>query len=129
MSAALTGLALAGVLGLSGVIHLIPASGLLSAHRLHALYGVTLSDPTLILLLRHRALLFGMLGAGFVVAAFVPAWRAGAAVIALISMLSFVALAGATEMPAAIQRVVRVDLVLSAALALALAAHSFSKTP
>lgn len=117
MSAKLAEWALAASLFAAGVIHLIPGIGVLGAQRLHALYGIELQDPTLILLLRHRAILFAILGAFFVVAAlFQPGWRVLASVVALVCMLSFIALAG--DAPgAAIQRVARVDIVVGLALA------------
>ncbi|MGQ0698084.1 MAG: phosphopantetheine adenylyltransferase [Panacagrimonas sp.] len=108
----------------AGLIHLIPVSGAISARWLHALYGISVSDDTLILLLRHRALLFGLLGLCLVVASFTPAWRTGAAELALVSMLSFVALAGGRqEVTPAIRRVIRTDLVLSAVLGTTLVAR------
>lgn len=111
---------LAFALASAGVVHLLPAIGVLSAKRLHALYGVNTDDAVTFLLLRHRALLFGILGAVFLAAAFMPAWRVGAGVVALFSMLSFVALAKDGASMPAIQRIVRIDLVLSAMLGLAL---------
>lgn len=111
---------LAASLFAAGVIHLIPGIGVLSAQRLHALYGVSLHDPSLILLLRHRAILFVVLGAFFVAAAlFQPAWRVTASVVALLCMLSFIVLAGDVA-SSAIQRVALVDLVVGLALAAAL---------
>ena len=121
MSDRLSEWALAATLFAAGVIHLIPGIGVLSAQRLQALYGVSLHDPTLILLLRHRAILFAILGVFFVTAAlFQPTWRVTASLVALLCMLSFVLLAG--DVPgAAIQRVARVDIVVGVALAVALA--------
>lgn len=110
----------AGVL-VAGIIHLIPGIGLLSAARLKTLYGVELHDPKTILLLRHRAILFAILGTYFVTAAlFQPGWRILAAVVALVCMLSFIALAREVRSPG-IQRLARVDLVVSVLLAAALA--------
>ena len=61
-----------GSLVLAGVIHLLPLSGLLGAERLAALYGLDFSEPNLSILMRHRAVLFGLLGAFLVFAAFRP---------------------------------------------------------
>lgn len=120
MTAKLAEWALAATLFAAGVIHLIPGIGLLGAQRLHTLYGVSLHDPTPILLLRHRAILFAILGTFFVAAAlFQPGWRVLAAVVALICMVGFIVLAGDVH-SAAIQRVARVDIVVSVALAAAL---------
>ncbi|MGH8518482.1 MAG: phosphopantetheine adenylyltransferase, partial [Panacagrimonas sp.] len=103
-------------------IHLLPAIGMISAARLAGLYGVAPADPTILLLLRHRAVLFAVLGLGFGAAAFVPALRVPAAVLSLVTMLSFVWLAQAHAHGGAIRRVVRVDVVVSVLVAAALIA-------
>ena len=56
-----------------GLINMIPVLGVLSAQRLQGLYGLAELDSELSLLLRHRALLFGLLGSVIVFSAFVPA--------------------------------------------------------
>jgi hypothetical protein len=121
MTARLAEWALAATLFAAGVIHLMPGIGVLSASRLQMLYGVSVHDPTLILLLRHRAILFAILGSLFVVAAlFQPTWRVPASVAALVCMASFILLAGDAS-SAAIQRVAQVDIAVGGALAAALA--------
>ena len=47
----------------AGVIHLLPLSGVLGAQRLAALYGLAFDEANLLLMMRHRAVLFGLLGA------------------------------------------------------------------
>ena len=56
--------------------HLVTAAllvvGVLGAERLNQLYGIDASEPNLAVLMRHRAVLFGLLGGFFVLAAFKP---------------------------------------------------------
>ena len=107
---------------LVGLGNLLPVVGVLSAARLEALYGVAIGEPNLLVLMRHRAVSFAIVGALLVAAAFRPAWRAAALAAGWASMLSFVALAWLVgDVNAELRRVVAVDLVLSAALVVAAA--------
>ena len=74
------------------LLHLYPALGMLSGDRLRGLYGVELSDPNLLILMRHRAVLFGLLGLFLLTAAFNVNWQPAAFAIGFISMASFVVL-------------------------------------
>lgn len=115
---------------LAGVGNLLPVVGVLSAARLEALYGVAIGDPNLLVLMRHRAVLFAIVGALLVAAAFRPAWRAAALAAGWASMLSFVALAWLVgDVNAELRRVVAVDLVLSAILACAAVVGARSTRP
>lgn len=78
---------------LVGLIHLLPVSGMLGAQRLAALYGVELQGPDLLILLRQRAVLFGLLGSFMLCAAFKPWLQTAALVMGLVSVASFLALA------------------------------------
>ena len=60
---------------LTAIIHLLPVTGLLGPQRLEVLYGIRLQDPNLVILLRHRAVLFGLLGVFLLASAFRPAWQ------------------------------------------------------
>jgi hypothetical protein len=76
-----------------GVIHLLPAIGMLGAARVSALYGIAVTEPNLELLLRHRAVLFALLGGFLVFAALQPRYQTLAFVAGLLSVLSFLVLA------------------------------------
>lgn len=102
---------------ITGIIHLLPLSGALGAERLSALYGMAFNDPSLLILMRHRAVLFGLLGLFLILAAFKPAWRPLAFAAGFISVISFLWLAwsvGGYNMQ--IGRVVLADLIALACL-------------
>lgn len=118
------------VLVLVGIIHLLPLSGLLGAERLQALYGVSLQDPTLLVLLRHRAVLFGMLGIFMLAAAALPKLQLTAIITGFVSVGSFLCLALAGDgHTGQLARVVTVDWVALALLSLALAAFLIQWLP
>ncbi len=100
------------------VIHLIPLSGVLGAAKLESLYGISVGSNELAILLRHRAVLFGILGLLFAYAAFRPALQPLAFLIAIASIAPFFYLALSTsEYNAAIRRIVIGDVVAAFALA------------
>jgi hypothetical protein len=78
-----------------GIIHLLPLSGVLNANRLQVLYGIAIEDPNLEILMRHLAVLFGLLGAFLVSAAFIPSLQLPALVAGFVSVVSFLYLAAA----------------------------------
>jgi hypothetical protein len=100
-----------------GIIHLLPLGGVLGAERLAALYGLSFEEPNLVILMRHRAILFGILGLFFVYAAFQPALQPLAFVAGFISVISFLGIAwsvgGYNE---AIRKVILADLLAAACL-------------
>jgi hypothetical protein len=106
------------VLLVTGAVHLLPLLGVLGAARLEQLYGLRIEDPNLLLLMRHRALLFGLLGVLLCAAAFRPAWQGLALGAAWISVPGFVVLAPSGLLPA-LQRVWWIDVALLPLLALA----------
>ena len=83
------------MLVLVGFIHLLPLSGVLGSERLASLYGLQFNEPNLEILMRHRAILFGLLGAFMVFAAFKPAFQTVAFIAGFISVVSFLYLAWA----------------------------------
>ncbi len=106
-----------GLLLVAGIIHLIPLTGLFGAGRLAALYGLEIRDPSLRILLQHRAVLFGMVGGILIFAAVQPSWRPVALLVGLISAVSFLLIAqrvGGYNL--ALRRVVIADIVAIAAM-------------
>ena len=100
-----------------GLIHLLPLPGVLGSAQLSALYGIAFDDPNLVILMRHRAVLFGLLGLYCLLAALRPRFQASALAGAWISVVSFLALAwSAGGYSAPLARVVAVDLVALACL-------------
>ena len=99
------------LLTLVGLINFLPVMGLLSAERIQALYGLPTLEPHLGLLMRHRALLFGLVGALIISAVFIPVLRPAAYAMALISMAGFIVLARGVAINDALQRVLLVDWI------------------
>lgn len=98
-------------------IHFVPIGGFFGARRLEALYAIDVSDPNLVLLMRHRAILFGILGAFFAYAAFVPSLQPLAFLGAAVTMASFFYLAFvANEVSPAVRKIVIGDVVATVAL-------------
>jgi len=115
---------IAALLLVAGLIHLLPLAGVLGGERLNALYGLALDEPNLQILMRHRAVLFGLLGALLVAAALRPGLRGLALFGGLVSVLSFLLLAWSAPLyNEALQRVVVADWVALACLLLALHLH------
>ena len=98
---------------LGGIGHLLPVLGVLSAERLSAMYGVGVEGADLALLLRHRAVLFLVVGGLALLGAWREELRALALVVLVSSAGSFVLLA-ALEGPvnSSLQRVVRADWLM-----------------
>lgn len=95
-----------------GLIHLLPVAGLLGSTRLQALYGLIIDDPNLLILMRHRSVLFGLLGAFLLYAAAHPAlWPIGY-VAGAVSVVSFLWIARSVgHANAHITRVVAADWI------------------
>jgi len=106
------------------IINLLPVSGVLSAARLSAGYGIPVDGPDLAVLLRHRALLFAVVGGLLAVAAVLPGWRGAATAAGLFAMLSFALLVWTTPgANAQLLAIARIDGVASVLLIVAYALH------
>ena len=110
--------AISGLLLIVAAIHLLPIAGVLGADRLALLYGIDVADNNLAILMRHRAVLFGILGGLCALAAFRPRFQPLAFIAASISVLSFLYLAiSVGEYNDAIQKIVIADVLAVFALA------------
>ena len=107
-----------------GIIHILPLSGVLSAARLFELYGMTFDDPNLEILMRHRAVLFGLLGIFLICSAFMPNLQLPALIAGFLSVVSFLYLSytvgGYNEQ---VNRIVIADKVALVCLVVALVSY------
>ena len=78
------------------LIHLPPVLGVLGVPTMEKAYAVSIAGPDLAVLMRHRALMFGLLGGFMLLAVFVRALQPWALAMALLSAGGFVLLAWAT---------------------------------
>jgi hypothetical protein len=111
----------------AAVIHLLPLQGVLGGDRLVLLYGaLPFDEPNLAILMRHRAVLFGLLGAFLLLAAFRPSLQTLAFIAGFVSVISYLWLAWSTGgYNGLLARVFAVDVVALICLAAGAAAHAW----
>jgi hypothetical protein len=114
------------ILLITGLVHILPFSFLFFTEQLQKNYGVDISDANLQLLLRHRAIFFGLIGVGMILSAIKKSFYGWASAIGLISMLSFVWLfyqiGGINQQ---LRSVMLIDVFISAALFLTAMVYHF----
>lgn len=115
----------AAALLIVAVIHLLPLVGILGSGQLSSLYGLDFSEPNLAILMRHRAVLFGLLGAVLAYAAFKPSLQPVAFGAGLVSVISFLVLAWSVGgYNSLVGRVVVSDVVALVSLLIGLASYA-----
>jgi hypothetical protein len=72
-----------------GVINFLPVVGVISADKLSRAYQIELPGNDLIILLRHRAILFGVVGGFILYSVFQPMYQDAAMVMAAITMVGY----------------------------------------
>ncbi len=113
---------------LVGIIHLLPLVGVLGPERLALLYGLDFSEPNLAILMRHRAVLFGLLGALLIAAGFLHHLRTAALTGGFVSVLGFLWLAWVTGgYNDAIAKIVLADVIATVLLLIALVGHAMHR--
>jgi len=106
------------------IIHLLPVSGAFSSDWAAKLYGIEIQDRNLAILMRHRSILFALLGSFLLAASFIPNWQIMAIAAGSISVVSFLLLAWHEgQYNAAIQRVILADWIALLCLVIALSAR------
>jgi hypothetical protein len=111
-----------GAMLIAAAVQVAPIVGALGGRRLRALYGVTVSDPTVELLLRHRAVLLALVGVVIAIGALRPQHRALALAVGLAAKLAFLALSSRSiGLTTECVRVARADIVSSTLLLVAAA--------
>ena len=102
---------------LVGAINLYPVVGVLSAKMLSSLYVIDVQNNDLLILLRHRAILFGLLGGFIIYSAFKPELQWLAIIMGLISMLSFIVIAFLVgDYGAGVRKVIIADVIATSGL-------------
>lgn len=111
-----------------GVVHLLPLTGVLGAERLAALYGIAVAEPNIEILMRHRAVLFGLLGLFLAYAAFRPALQLLALLAGSVSVISFLWLAWSVKgYNEQVGRIFMADVAAAVCLVLAGAAYAYAR--
>lgn len=112
---------------IAAAIHLIPLQGALGSGRLVSLYGaLPFDEPNLAILMRHRAVLFGLLGLFLLFAAFQPAVQTLAFIAGFVSVVSYLWLAWSIGgYNALLARVVVADVIALICLVAGAAAHAW----
>ncbi|WP_421789313.1 phosphopantetheine adenylyltransferase [Hyphobacterium sp.] len=105
-------IAIAALIALAGLINFLPVFGALSRKRIERVYQIQVEGPDLSILMRHRAVLFGLVGGFMIYAAFDRNLWLIACVLGVLSMASFILLAWSTGgYNAALRKVVIADII------------------
>jgi len=95
-----------------GLINFLPVIGVLSAEKLSTAYSIELIGNDIVILMRHRALLFGIIGGFIFFSLFKPSYQEAAMVMAAISMVGFLYFIWAVDgHNAALSKIAMVDVV------------------
>ena len=98
---------------IAGIINLLPSILAFMPQKITASYGITLPDVNFELLLRHRAVLFGIIGGVLIYAAISKKYYDLSVVIGMVSMISYLILYFLMDVPVNTQlrRVMQIDVV------------------
>jgi peptidoglycan/LPS O-acetylase OafA/YrhL len=103
---------ISAILFIVSSIHLLPVMGVLGSDSLTKLYGVSTSDSNTEILLRHRAVLFAIIGLFLLLSVFKSNYQPIAICMGFISVASFLLLTWLIDgLNSEISRVAKVDWV------------------
>ncbi len=112
---------------IAALINLAPMVGIASGSRIAKMYEIDVSDPNVEILMRHRAVLFGLIGAVMVWGVFAQHMFMPAAIIGFISMLSYLVLAlAAKSYNQALRKVLIADIIGIVSISIAIIMGVFS---
>ncbi len=116
------------ILFIVGVINLLPVIVFFDAAKTTGLYGLPITGESLTILMRHRAVLLGLVGAALITAAFKPEFRILAIALALVSKLAFIFLTfTASSHTAEVRQVALIDFGAIVLLIAVLGIHFYGK--
>jgi hypothetical protein len=101
------------------IVHLLPIAPMFAPEALTRLYGVSPADSTLLVLLRHRAVLLAIVGILCLWASVSETTRPAALAAATLNIASFLAFYALYASPGPLRIIALVDLVAIAPLAIA----------
>lgn len=78
------------ILFIVGIINLLPIIVFFDSTKTAKLYGVPIEGESLLILMRHRGILLGLVGSALIFSVFRPEFRTFAIAAALISKLTFI---------------------------------------
>lgn len=98
---------------IAGIINFVPSILSIIPDKIESSYGVRLDDSNLELLLRHRAVLFGIVGGIMIYSSFTKRYYSLALLIGFISMISFLILFMIVdgEINSELNKVLKADIV------------------
>jgi hypothetical protein len=98
--------------GLLAAINLVPSLVAFAPAKISKLYGVDVTDPALITLLHHRAVMLGIVGGVLAAAIFIPSIRWVALCAGTVSMMSFIVIAAMNnQLGGSLSRIAFVDAI------------------
>ncbi len=116
------------ILFIVGIINILPVIVFFDAAQTVKLYGIPIDGESLLILMRHRGVLLGLVGAMLIYAAFKPEFRLFAVALALISKLAFIFLAfTAPNYTSQIRQVALIDVGAIVLLMAVLGIHFYAE--